>query len=116
MMVVVQGTKEFSDYNVFLRAMAVALTNLHEDDPYFYVYTLGGKNINEFVFEFCNLSERNMKARKKKIKYYTVPNSWVEENMHEINYFAYLYTPGQTISKIAQTAQNAGVELGLFQY
>lgn len=116
MMVVVQGTKEFTDYNVFLRAMAVALTNLPADDPFFYVYTLGGKNINEFVFEFCNLSERNMKARKKKIKYYTVPNSWVEEHMHEVNYFAYLYKPGQTISKIAQTAKNSGIEIGLFQY
>lgn len=116
MMVVVQGTKEFTDYSVFLRAMGVALAGLSSDDPYFYVYTLGGKNINDFVFEFCNLSERNMKARKKKIKYFIVSNEWVEENIAEINYFAYLYKPGQNMSKMAKIAQDNGIETGLFQY
>ena len=116
MMVVVQGTKEFNDYNVFLRAMGVALSNLPSNDQFFYVYTLGGKKVNEFVFEFCNLSERNMRARKKKIKYYTVTNSWVEENMNDVNYFIYLSKPGENISKMAELAKNSGVELGLFQY
>ena len=68
MMVVVQGTKDFNDYKVFLRSMGVALSNMKDDDKYFYIYSLGSKNVNNFVFEFCNLSERNMKARGKKIK------------------------------------------------
>lgn len=115
-MVVVQGSKNFNDYKVFLRSMGVALSNMKDDDQYFYVYTLGGKNVNSFVFEFCNLSERNMKARGKKIKYYTVPFEWVEENINEIDYFAYLYNPDEQISSIAQKAMNSGIEVGLFQY
>ena len=116
MMVVVQGTKDFNDYKVFLRSMGVALSNMKDDDKYFYIYSLGSKNVNTFVFEFCNLSERNMKARGKKIKYFTVPFEWVDENITSIDYFAYLYNPGEQISKIAQTAQNTGIEIGLFQY
>jgi hypothetical protein len=32
MIVAVQGTKEFYDYNVFLRAMSVALASMPTDD------------------------------------------------------------------------------------
>lgn len=116
MKVVVQGTKEFNDYKVFLRSIAVALTGLSEDDEIFYIYTLGGKNVNNFVFEFSNLSERSMKARKKKIKYFTISSEWFEENINEFDYFAYLYKPGQSISRQAEQAKNFGIELGLFQY
>ena len=35
MIVAVQGTKEFNDYNVFLRAMSVALSGMKENDNEF---------------------------------------------------------------------------------
>lgn len=116
MMVVVQGTSSVSDYTVFLRAMSVAISGLPADDPYFYVYTAGPANINAFVSEFCNLSERGMKARNKKIKFYKVAPSWVEENLKEINYFAYLSKPGEKKSGLVSKAEQAGVDVGLFQY
>lgn len=116
MMVVVQGTKDFKDYNVFLRAMGVALSNIKNEDHYFYIYSLGSKNINNFVFEFANLSERNLKARGKKIKHFTVPFEWVEENKNSIDYFAYFYNPGEYVSKITENMTQSGIEVGLFQY
>jgi hypothetical protein len=45
------------------------------------------------VSEFVNLSERGMKSRGKKIKFYKVAPSWLEENIQEINYFAYFSLP-----------------------
>ena len=116
MNVVVHGTNEFTDYNIFLRAMGVAMSSMKEDDKELNVYSLGPVKINSMVSEFCNLSERGMKARGKKIKYYKVPFSWVNENMEYMDYFAFLSKPKQPISKIIATAELQGKEIGIFRF
>lgn len=116
MMVVVQGSNDFADYNVFLRAMGVALSSLPHGDTEINVYSVGPAKINSFVSEFCNLSERSMKARGMKIKYYKVPLSWVEENMEYVNYFMFLSKPKQAISKLAAKAELQNIEVGIFRY
>ena len=52
MIVAVQGTNEFSDYNVFIRSMGVAMSNMHKDDTEFIIYSAGPAKINSFVSEF----------------------------------------------------------------
>jgi hypothetical protein len=116
MIVAVQGTKAFDDYNCFLRAIAVAMSALPENDPYFYIYSAGPANINSMVMEFTNLAERGMKSRGKKIKLYKVPPSWIEENIDSVNYFAYLSKPKESASKLVDTAQSHNVEVGIFRY
>lgn len=116
MIVAVQGSKEFNDYNVLLRAMGVAMSGLSDDDPYFYIYSAGPAKINSMISEFSNMSERGMKARGKKIKYYKVPPSWILENMKDVNYFAYLSTPNENNSKLVAEAQLKDVEVGIFKY
>ncbi len=116
MIVGVQGTSSFKDYNVFLRAMAVAMSNLPENDPYFYIYSAGPANVNSMVFEFTNLSERGMKARGKKIKSYKVPPSWIQDNIESVNYFAFLSTPKESNSKLVSEAQLNNIEVGIFKY
>jgi hypothetical protein len=116
MNVVVQGTKEFEDYNVFLRAMGVAMSGMSQDDNQVNIYSVGPTKINSMVLEFCNLSERGMKARGKKIKNYKVPLSWVNENMEYINYIAYLSKPKQPVSKLVAEAELKNVEVGIFRY
>jgi hypothetical protein len=116
MIVVVQGTNEFNDYSVFIRAMGVALSGMSEDDSEFAIYSVGPARINAMVSEFSNLSERGMKARGKKIKYYKVPAYWVEENMMHVSYFAYLCNPKQTTSKLVAKAELENVEVGIFRY
>lgn len=116
MIVVVQGTNEFDDYNVFLRAMSIALSSMSKDDKEFYIYSAGPARINSYVSEFSNLSERGMKARGMKIKFYKVPPTWVEENMEYVNYFAYLSKPKQALSKLAAKAELQNIELGIFRY
>jgi hypothetical protein len=116
MIVAVQGTKDFNDYNVLLRAMSVALSGMKEEDKEFIIYSVGPARINSMVSEFSNLSERGMKARGKKIKFYKAPSSWVEENINYVNYFAFLSTANQSKSKLVDTAELNNVEVGIFRY
>lgn len=114
MNVAIQGTKEFSDYSVFMRAMGVALSSV--EDGEFNVYSAGPAQINSFTAEFCNLSERGLKQRGIKIKYFKVPPSYIESNVSSFDYFAFLSTPNQRPSKLAASAELAGVETGIFRY
>jgi len=57
-----------------------------------------------------------MKSRGRKIKFYKVPPSWIEENMQYVNYFAYLSKPKQPTSKLVASAELNNVEVGIFRY
>lgn len=114
MNVAVQGTKEFSDYTVFMRAMGVALSSLNDQE--FNVYTAGPANVNSFTAEFCNLSESGLKRRGIKVRYYKVPPSFIEENILDFDYLAFLSTPNQRPSQLVASAELSGVEVGIFRY
>jgi hypothetical protein len=114
MIVGIQGTNSFNNYQVFLRAMAVCMSSFVDD--YFYIYSAGPGNINDMVSEFVNLSERGMKSRGKKIKMQKVAPSWISENIKDINYFAFLTDDERETTKLVQDAQKNNVEYGIFQY
>ena len=116
MIVGIQGTNSFDDYQVFLRAMAVTMSSLKEEDSEFYIYSAGPGNINSMAMEFANLSERGLKSRGKKIKYKAVPPSWITENILHINYFAFLSKEKDQVSKLVEDAKNNNVEYGIFRY
>ncbi len=116
MIVGVQGTSSFSDYNVFLRAMAVAMSNMPADDSQISIYTAGPMKINSMASEFVNLSERGLKLRGRKIKLYKVPPSWIEENIQSFNYFAFLSQPKERVSSLVEVAENNNIEVGIFRY
>lgn len=116
MIVAVQGSKAFDDYNVFIRAMGVALSSMKSDDKEFVLYSAGPAKINSFVSEFCNLSERGMKARGMKIKNYKVAPQWLSENIEHINYFAFLSSPKEPKSKLVAEAELSNIEVGIFKY
>ncbi len=116
MIVAVQGTKEFNQYNIFLRAMSVALSGMKDEDSEFIIYSAGPLKINNFVSEFSNLSERGMKARGKKIKFYNVAPAWLGEHINQINYFAFLSNPKEPKSKLVLTAEANNIDVGLFKY
>lgn len=114
MNIAVQGTKEFSDYTIFLRAMGVALSDVQDGE--FNVYTAGPAQINSFTAEFCNRSENSLKQRGIKVRFYKVPSSFIEENAESFNYFAFLSAPNQRPSRLAATMELSGVEVGIFRY
>jgi hypothetical protein len=114
MNIAVQGTKEFKDYSVFMRAMGVALSSCK--DAEFNVYTAGPATVNQYTAEFCNLSEGSLRQRGIKVRYFKVPPSYIEENISTIDYFAFLSVPNQRPSKLTAFAELAGVETGIFRY
>lgn len=116
MIVAVQGTNDFEEYTVFIRAMGVALSGMSDDDKEFVIYSAGPARINSFVSEFSNLSERGMKARGRKIKFYKVANAWLEENINQVNYFAFLGKSKQVNSKLVSLAEQNNIEVGIFCY
>lgn len=116
MIVGVQGTTSFEDYNVFLRSMGVALSSLQENDPYFYIYSAGPSKVNSMVMEFVNLSERSMKTRGKKIKFYKVAPEWISENMPDVNYFIFLSKEKESLSRLVGEAQLNKIDVGIFNY
>ena len=114
MNIIVQGTKEFSDYNIFLRAMGVALSDVSDGE--FNVYSAGPAQIISFTAEFCNRSENSLKQRGVKIRFYRVPTSFIEENIDSFDYFAFLSTPNQRPSRLVASAELSGVDVGIFRY
>lgn len=116
MIIAVQGTNSFNDYNVFLRAVGVALSGTSSDDQEITIYSVGPVNVNNFTAEFCNIAEKGMKWRGKKIKYYKVTQQWLEENISYVNYFAFMSKPNEGLSKLTGIAQLNNVEVGIFRY
>jgi hypothetical protein len=66
--------------------------------------------------EFCNLSENGLRRRGIKVKFYKVPPSYIEENIKDFGYLAFLSTPNQRPSRLVSSAELSGVETGIFRY
>jgi hypothetical protein len=116
MIVAIQGSKTFSDYNVFLRAMGVALSSLDVEDIEILVASAGPININNMAMEFVNISERSLKARGIRIKLIKIPPSWIKDNIHSIGYFAYFSKPKEPVSDLVDLAEAKDVEVGVYRY
>jgi hypothetical protein len=116
LIIAVQGTNKFDDYNVFMRAIAVGMSMLPENDKEILVYSTGPRRVNNYVTEFCNITERSLKSRGIKIRYNKVPATWAEENVKKFDYFIFLSKPGEYSSKLVAEAELSGVEVGLFRY
>ncbi len=116
MIIGVQGSKNFDDYNIFLRAMGTALSMLEKDGKEIVVYSAGPSNINTMCLEFVNVTERSLKGRGVKIKMQKAPASWLRSNHKMIDYFVYLGKPKESLSDLALYMEKKGIELGVYRY
>ena len=116
MIVAIQGTKSFDDYSVFLRAMGTSLSQMQEDDKEFYVYSSGPAKLNSMALEFCNVSERSLKARGIKIRLIKIPPSWIKENIDNISYFAFFSKPKEEISPLVSYAESKDASVGVYRF
>jgi hypothetical protein len=116
MIVAIQGTRAFDDYTVFLRAMGTALSQMQDSDKEFYVYSAGPAQTNSMALEFCNVSERGLKARGIKIKLIKMPPSWIKENIHNIDYFAFFSKPKEAVSPLVSYAESKDASVGVYRF
>ena len=115
MVIVVEGTKSFSDYDIFMRAMGIALTNNTESE--ITIWSAGPHTLNSFTAAFCNSSENFLKQKGFKIKFSKVPTFWIADNLSYVNYFAFFSAPKESLSRLAQQAELLeSCELGIFRY
>jgi len=115
MNIIVQGTKEFADYPVFVRAMGVAMSDMG-DDKDFNVYTVGPVNINNYTAQFCNMTETSMRARGKRIRFYRVPAIEVESNMDNFQWFGFFADPAGKPSHLFYAAAATDMETAIFRF
>ena len=116
MIVAVQGSRNFEEYNIFLRAMGTALSMMKKDDDVFIIYAVGPIKINSMATEFVNVSERSLKARGIKARVKRVPISWLKKNMEDLNYFAYFSKPKEPVSDLVNYAETINAEVGVYRY
>lgn len=116
MIVGIQGTRGFKDYDIFLRAMGRALSEMDADDKEFTIYAAGPANINSMGQEFSNISERGLKLRGKKIRLIKVSPKWIRENIHFFNYFAYFSLPKEPVSDLVALADSKDIDAGVYRY
>jgi len=116
MIVAIHGSRSFNDYNIFLRAMHTALTQLPEDDKMITIMSAGPAKINSFGQEFSNITERSLKARGIKIKIVKIPPRWIKENLSVVNYLAYFSKPKESLPEIVELADAKDVEVGVYRF
>jgi len=92
------------------------MSSMPQDDSKILLYSVGPAKINSMVSEFSNLSERGLKARGKKIKFFKVAPSWVKENINEFDHFIYLSTPNDSKSSLILEAENKELDVQIFRY
>jgi hypothetical protein len=116
MIIGVQGTRNFNDYNIFLRAMGTALSMLDENDPEFLIYAAGPARINDMALEFSNISQRSLKARGIKIKTQKLPVRVLKDNIHGIDYLLFFSKPKEPVSDLVDLAEAKDIEVGIYRY
>jgi hypothetical protein len=116
MIIGVQGSSSFSDYQIFLRAMGTALSMIGEKDKEIIIYSSGPHNINAMTMEFVNITERSFKGRGLKVKMQKAPASWLRSNHRMLDYFIYLSRPKENLSPLAAYMEKKNVEVGIYRY
>jgi hypothetical protein len=116
MILVVQGSKAFDEYAIFLRAMGTAMSSMDPEDNFIGIYSVGPHRINEMAMEFANISERSLKSRGIKIRVFKVPPSWVKENIHDVGYLAYFSKPKEPVSDLVKLGDAKDIEVGVYRY
>lgn len=116
MIIGLQGTRTFSDYNIFLRAIGTGLSMMDENDDSIIVYSAGPSNINSMALEFSNISERSLKARGIKIKIIKLSPKMLKQSIHELDYFIYLSKPKEPLSDLVDLAEAKDIEVGIYRY
>jgi hypothetical protein len=96
--------------------MGAALAAMTVEDKEFIVYSAGPSNINSMGMEFSNISERGLKARGIKIKFIKIPPSWIKENIHSLNYFAFFSKPKEPASSLVDLADAKDIEVAVYRY
>ena len=116
MKVGIQGSRNFNDYQVFLRAMRIVLSEVERNgDTELTLFSVGSINTNNHATEFINIAERTLKSQNVRPKVMRIPISWMEENITDMDYFAYFCNEKENVSPLVDLADEKSVDAGIFR-
>lgn len=115
MIIGMQGSRNFDDYNIFRRAMGTALYSLGEDKE-ITILTAGPYKVNAMAIGFKNITERSMKARGLKMKIVKMPPEAIKERLLDLDYFIYFSQPKEPVSDLVEKAEAKDVEVVIYRY
>jgi hypothetical protein len=115
MIIAVQGTKSFTDYETFMRAMGVALSQPNNENIV-EVWSAGPHKVNSFTAAFCNSVENYLKQKGYKVIFKKLPEQYILDNIDYVTYLAYFSKKGEKASRLVATAELADVETGIYRY
>lgn len=117
MKILIQGTREFKKYEIFINALGRSIRSMDPEDPELQILTLGPTNINSMAYEFTNISEDTLKSNGIRARVIKVTRSWVKENIDELDEFIYLCNPKEPLSDMASLVDKKGMpDLHVFRY
>lgn len=116
MIIAVEGSKTFDDYEVFMRGMGVALSDLEQGDDLVEVWSAGPYKINSFTAAFCNSSENYLKQKGIKIKFSKVPHNWLAENISSVNHLLHFCNPNEGRTRLTAEAELSNIDVSIFRY
>ena len=113
MNIILQGSKKFKDYPVFLRAMGVALSDVEDE---LNLYVMGPLHINEHATEFYNKTRESLKKRGVNLTLTRIPTGVAEEDMSKFDKFYFFCNDGEWLSPTAKEFEKQNGELLVFRY
>lgn len=116
MIIAVQGTKNFNEYNIFLRGIGTAMRDIKDGDKEITIYSAGPYQLNAMVMEFSNISERSLKARGIKIKFVKMPSRWIKDNITSVDHLLFFSKPKEPLSDLVKAAEAKDIEVGVYRY
>ena len=113
MIICVEATKSFDDYNVFMRAMGVAL-NSAKPNGEVNIWVVNSHRLNHFARSFFNITESYLKSHKIKTRVVPVTKQYAALRLGKVDYFAYCCRKREPMSSLAKEAESLSKEVGVF--
>ena len=116
MVIVVEGTKAFDNYETFMSGMTTALSipNLNNEIT---VWSLGPHKINSFTAAFCNSAENYLKQKGFKVSFSKINQDWVRTNIEYVDYYALFTLPKEPVTKFFTYMEHQeNVKTGIFRF
>lgn len=112
MKILINGSKDFDDYNTFLRAMGVMISDLKDKE--LILMLTGNYKTNDLARVFVNLSEKSFKSRGKLLNYVHV--SGKEVDWDSVDAVVILVKPPQKNTPLGYEAERQDKDVHVFRY
>tara|TARA_B110000259_G_scaffold180550_1_gene221432 strand:- start:3115 stop:3480 length:366 start_codon:yes stop_codon:yes gene_type:complete len=110
MKIVIQGTRNFKDYEIFLTGMRYVIERREPTDTQLTFYAAGPANINAMLLGFINITENTMKSNGVRAKIVRLPHSEIQKKLPEVDKFLFFCLPKEPGTNLVKYFQDKDPE------